>query len=212
METVVPFDAVEPNTRLASVLDATERRAFAEAMLSDVLDTLRAVGHQPSVVTTAAVDWIERQTVDDRPLTTAVNAILADREPDHDQPVAVVMADLPLVTPATLDRLTGAERATRPADVTIAPGLGGGTNALVVRQPAFRVDYHGASCRDHERIARETGGSVRTVDSRRLATDVDEPADLAEVLLHTTNTAAREWLVDAGFRLDTTDGRVTVER
>jgi len=96
-------------------------------------------------------------------------------------------------------------------DLVVAPGRGGGTNALVVRHPDFRTDYHGASYRDHLRAAHELGASVREFDSHRLATDVDEPADLAELLLHGDGRAT-DWLRDAGFELATTDGRVGVER
>jgi 2-phospho-L-lactate guanylyltransferase len=94
--------------------------------------------------------------------------------------------------------------------VVLAPGLGGGTNALVARDPAFEVDYHGASVRDHRRIARKAGLSTATVDSFRLAVDIDEPADLAEVLLH-GDGAATAWLRNRG-RVETTDGRVRFVR
>jgi 2-phospho-L-lactate guanylyltransferase len=100
---------------------------------------------------------------------------------------------------------------TAEGDVAVAPGRGGGTNALVVRHGNFRVDYHGVSYRDHRERAREVGASVSVVDSHRLATDVDERADLAEVLIH-GDGPARDWLVDAGFELDAGGGRVTVRR
>jgi 2-phospho-L-lactate guanylyltransferase len=96
-------------------------------------------------------------------------------------------------------------------DVVATPGRGGGTNALVVRDPAFRVDYHGASIRDHRRIADEAGLDYREVDSMRLSTDVDEPADLAEVLLHGRGDSA-DWLRAAGVSLSVDDGRVGVRR
>ena len=202
----VPFAVDTPKTRLGSVCSPAERQSFATAMLIDVLETLDAAGVTPTVLSTASVDDDRvtaraAVTVDDRDLTTAVNARLADGEP-----TLVVMADLPLITPADIQRLLDSE-----AGVTIAPGLGGGSNALVVREPEFRVDYHGASYLDHRRAATELGTTVDTVDSRRLATDIDEPADLAEVLIHGTGTA-RDWLVEAGFELDTGAGRVGVRR
>jgi len=40
---------------------------------------------------------------------------------------------------------------------------------------------------------------------------VDEPADLAELLIHGEGAAA-QWLEHAGFTLDTTGGRVGVVR
>jgi len=204
MRVVVPFSTERPKTRLSSVLDADERRAFARAMLRDVLDALASTGHDPAVVATAPVDGDVPVEVDDRPLTEAVN----DRLPggESDDPVAVVMADLALATPAALERLFAPD-----ADVVFAPGRGGGTNALVVGHPVFRVDYHGASIRDHRAIAREAGASTATVDSFRLATDVDEPADLVEVLLHADGRAAA-WLREAGFAVTATDGRVEATR
>jgi len=202
MRIVVPFDATRPKTRLSGALDAGERRAFADAMLADVLRTVRAAGGEPAVLATEPVDVDAPVTVDDRPLTEAVNAAL-DRA---DGGVGIVMADLGLATEAAVRRLLSA-----PGDLAIAPGRGGGTNALAVRHPAFRVDYHGASFLDHLRIAREIGASVREVDSARLSTDVDEPADLPELLLH-GDGGARAWLADAGFELDVSDGRVGVVR
>jgi 2-phospho-L-lactate guanylyltransferase (CobY/MobA/RfbA family) len=98
-----------------------------------------------------------------------------------------------------------------PADLVFAPGLGGGTNGVVVRDPRFRTDYHGASITDHRQVATELDATTREVDSRRLATDIDTPSDLAELLLH-GDGAAHDWLVDAGFELDTADGRVGVTR
>lgn len=206
MELLVPFDPVEPNSRLAPVCSPAERRSFARAMAQDVVEAVSAAGHTPRLVTTAPTEFDCRETVDDRSLTRAVNARLAGHEPSPADPLGVVMADLPLVGPETVRRLTAGDE-----DVRIAPGLGGGTNALVVRHPAFRVDYHGASCLDHEQIAREVGATAGWIDSRRLATDIDEPQDLTEVLLHGEG-AARAWLTDHGFEIDVGDGRVSVTR
>lgn len=202
---MVPYAAERPKTRLAGELAVPERRAFADAMLTDVLGVLRDAGFSPHLLTTERQDRAVDQTVDDRPLTPAVNDALRAYDPSTDTPLAVVMADLALATPAALSRLTA------DGDVVVAPGRAGGTNALVVRHPDFRVDYHGASYLDHLRAARAIGASVREVDSHRLATDVDEPSDLAEVLLH-GDGAARDWLVDAGFELEIGDGRVGVSR
>ncbi len=200
MDLLVPFDAVEPKTRLAPVLDADERSAFALAMLRDVLDALRRADREPTVLATAALDAVDATVVvDDRSLDAAVNDRL-------DGETAVVMADLPLIGPTTVADLFAPD-----ADVVLAPGLGGGTNAFVARHPDFEVDYHGASIRDHRRIAREAGLDVAEVDSRRLATDVDEPADLAELLLHGEGRAV-EWLADADVSLSIEGGRVGVER
>ncbi|KPN29480.1 2-phospho-L-lactate guanylyltransferase [Halolamina pelagica] len=202
MRIVVPFSADRPKTRLGKVLTPDERREFAAAMLADVLAALGGVDRDldVTVLATGPVEVEASVVVDDRPLTTAVNDRL------DTAPTAVVMADLALATPDALEALLDSD-----ADLAIAAGLGGGTNAFLARDPAFHVDYHGASYRDHLAIAREEGISVREVDSRRLAVDIDEPADLTEVLLH-GDGAARDWLVDAGFELDVGGGRVEAVR
>lgn len=226
---LVPYRVDDPKTRLAPVLDAQERRELSRRMLKDVLSTVRAAGYDPTVLSTAPLPD-EDCVVDDRPLTAAVNAQLRSETERDEVPqaagrrpatesnnvrqaagrspaTAVVMADLALTTPAAVSRLLET-----PGDVVFAPGRGGGTNAVVVRHPDFRVDYHGASFRDHRDRCEAIGASIRTVDSYRLGTDIDEPADLAELLLHGTGGAA-DWLGDR-FRLctDSDTGRVGVER
>ncbi|RXK51988.1 2-phospho-L-lactate guanylyltransferase [Halorientalis pallida] len=205
MDVLVPLAVDEPKTRLAGTLTSAERTAFARATCADVLDSIRGSGHAPEVLATAAVDVDAPVRVDDRPLTEAVNAALDDAFEAGAERVGIVMADLALVTPTALGRLFGAD-----GDVVLAPGRGGGTNAVVVSEPEFRTDYHGASIRDHREAARAVGADVTEVDSFRLATDVDEPDDLVEVLLHGEGRA-REWLVDAGFEV-ATDGRATATR
>ncbi|PSQ40293.1 2-phospho-L-lactate guanylyltransferase [Halobacteriales archaeon QS_9_68_42] len=199
MDVLVPFAADEPKTRLDPVLGPDERAAFARAMLLDVCDALEATGREPTVLATAAVEVPYPVTVDERPLTEAVDAHV-------DPPAAVVMADLALSTPAALERLFEAD-----GDVVLAPGLGGGTNAAVVRHDGFTFDYHGVSVRDHRRRAEAVDADLAMVDSFRLAVDVDEAGDLVEVLLHGEGRA-RRWLLDAGFGLETTDGRAAVGR
>jgi 2-phospho-L-lactate guanylyltransferase len=203
MRTLVPFEATRPKTRLDPLLDAGERAAFARAMLRDVIDAVERAGHDPEVVSTAPLDAIEAPlTVDDRPLSAAVNA----RLDGAGVPVALIVSDLGLVTPGAVSRLVEGD-----ADIAIAPGRGGGTNGLVVSHPEFRVDFHGVSYRDHRRAARAVGATVRVVDSMRLSTDVDEPDDLVEVLLHGEGAAAA-WLRSTGIGLDGGDGRVGVTR
>lgn len=198
MRVVVPFATNDPKTRLSDRLSPAERREFSRAMLEDVLEAIRGSGGEIEVLATAPLDIDAPVTVDDRPLTDAVNAALVPE-------TAVVMADLPLITVTVLEELFET-----PGDVVLAPGRGGGTNALVSRQPDFRVDYHDGSFPKHRASAAELG-SVAVVDSHRLATDIDEPADLVELLIHGEGRAT-DWLRDAGFELARTESRLGIER
>jgi 2-phospho-L-lactate guanylyltransferase len=233
MRVVVPFDATTPKTRLAPVLDAAERDAFARRMLRDVLDAVGGLSQTDAVdavdvevVSTAPLDLAtdgERDSggsrrdrpddspvtvhVDDRSLDAVVDDAVAETVGSGDgAPLAVVMADLALATPAALCRLVRTD-----GDVVLVPGRGVGTNALVVRTPAFRADFHGTSYLDHRRAAADVG-TVEAVDSFRLSTDVDEPADLVEAFVH-GGERTREWLT-ARFELavDEDEGRVSLAR
>lgn len=192
MHVLVPFDAQNPKTRLSPILDDADRDRFARLMLDTVIDVLHRADCEPTVLATAPIDLESPLRVDDRDLSVAVNAAVEDTG----LPVGIVMADLPLLTVGTVERLLRAD-----GDVVIAPGLGGGTNALVIRDTAFSVDYHGASFRDHYRHAREHDLDVTVLDSFRLAVDVDEESELIEVLLHGDDTV-REWLLARDITLD----------
>ncbi|MCH7660586.1 MAG: 2-phospho-L-lactate guanylyltransferase [Euryarchaeota archaeon] len=202
MRVVVPFATNEPKTRLAGLLTPDERIEFSRAMLDDVLGAVCEAGVDPEVLATAPLDVNVPVTVDERPLSEAVNGAL---DFDLETATAIVMADLPLATPEVLGTLFET-----PGDVVLAPGRGGGTNAIISRHPDFRVDYHDGSFLKH-RTAAAALGLVGIVDSHRLATDIDEPADLVELLIHGEGAAA-DWLFDSGFELVRKESRLGIER
>lgn len=202
MNVVVPFDPKEPKTRLENYLTTNERQDFARAMLDDVLIIIRSTGHDPTVLATTQLDIDAEVNVDDRSLNEAVNDMLRGTT----LPVAIVMADLPLITTSDLHGLFE-----QSGDIILAPGLGGGTNAIVVHHPEFCVDYHGNSYRDHFKHTQEIGATVGEANLWRLAIDIDEPGDFVEILLHAKG-CARDWLIEHGFTITDDEGRVSVER
>ena len=208
MEVLVPFDPSEPKQRLSAVLSDMERRQFAAAMLTDVIAAIEAAGHTPVVLTptTDAVTADCMVVCDDGPLSAAVTAQVQGRLRSEATAVAVLMADCALATASAVAGLIDTS-----GSVVLVPGRGGGTNALVIEDAGFRTDFHGASIIDHRREAESLGVTAVEHDSMRLSADIDEPADLPEVLLHTDGMAAaqlRSW----GFSLEVTDGRVAVSR
>jgi len=204
IEAVIPFKPSNPKSRLSSVMTVQERELFAEAMLHDVVIALTEAGCRPCILSTKTLHCSHaRVSVCDEELNPALNSILAQRN----EPLLIIMADLPLVNADVIRRVTGTAR-----DIGIGPGRGGGTNAIFIKDCSrFHVDYYGASFMKHAGIAKESGLSVEVIDSFRLYTDVDEPDDLVELFIHGTGYA-RQFLESSGFSLRIEKGRVGISR
>jgi 2-phospho-L-lactate guanylyltransferase len=204
VDAVIPFRPVNPKTRLSGVMNQEEREAFARAMLGDVVDVLQEGGCSPCILCTVPFEYGDiRSYVDGRELNEALNAYLSQR----DGPVLIFMSDLPLATPDAVRRLVSVT-----ADIGIAPGRGGGTNALFIRKPqAYHVDYYGASFCDHVRIAEDAGLSYEVIDSFCMSTDIDEKEDLVEILIHGKGQS-RQFLKEIGITLSLKQGRVGIQR
>ena len=201
---VIPFRPVNPKTRLSGLLSQPERESFARAMLADVIRAVRAAGLDPLVLSTHPYDCPGAEVrIAPADLSEALNALL----PTLDPPVLVIMADLPLVTPDAIRRLVDAD-----AEIAIAPGRGGGTNAIHIRDTTrFHVDYYGISVGKHMAIAESAGLSVEILDSFRFYLDLDEEGDLVDLLIHGEGQA-RACLESLGIALSATRGRVCLER
>ena len=203
-QAIIPFKPVNPKTRLSCLLNQEEREIFARAMLKDVVSAVQRAGGEVSLLCTTPFTYPGARTVvSDLGLNEALNSFLAEA----DSPLLIIMADLPLVTPEAVRRITSTA-----ADCAIAPGRGGGTNAIFLRHPGtFLVDFYGASFLDHMRIARSLSLETEVVDSFRLHTDIDEKEDLVEILLHAEGES-RNFLERSGFSLLVEKGRVSVQR
>jgi len=201
---LIPFKPVNPKSRLSGVMSREEREAFARAMLDDVVAAVRAAGCSPLILSTSPFRYPGAETrVDGSGLNESLNAIL----PTLPGATLIIMSDLPLVIPEIITRML-----TTSANISVVPGRGGGTNAIYLKNPArFRADYYAGSFLKHLKVAEEFGATVEVIDSFRLHTDVDEEADLAEVLIHGMGKS-RTYLASLGFALDAECGRVKAER
>lgn len=204
VEAVVPFKPVNPKSRLSSVLTKEERELFAEAMLTDVVLSLKEAGCNPFILSTVPLHCSHAEVkVSAEELNPALNNLICSSS----GPLLIIMADLPLVTPEVIRRIIGT-----PADMALGPGRGGGTNAIFIKDRAgFHVDYYGASFLKHRDIAEKAGLSCEIVDSFRLHTDVDEREDLVELMIHGQGKAV-EFLKKCGFSLLIEKGRVGISR
>jgi 2-phospho-L-lactate guanylyltransferase len=201
---LIPYKPRNPKTRLSAILSLEEREQFAAAMLEDVKAAVKDAMCSPVLICSELFDSEDVQvTITDTDLSGSINAIL----PQNVGPTLIIMADLPLADTASVRRMITTQK-----DIAMVPGRGGGTNAIFMKEPQkFHVDYYGASFLKHMKIAADAGLSVEVIDSFRLHTDIDEPWDLVELLIHGTGKS-RAYLEGLGFSLSVTGGRVGVER
>jgi 2-phospho-L-lactate guanylyltransferase len=203
MRAVIPYKKAGAKSRLSPVLSLEEREEFVELMLSQVIDSLKEAGIENIDVLSPSGYGLEGMTKarvlrDEKDLNGALNRYLEEAE----EPVLIVMADLPLLSPDHIIGITSTKK-----DICIVPGKGGGTNALFIRNPSrYRVKYYGSSFLTHCSIATDSGQNFEIYDSFLAGTDIDEPEDLVELLIHGKG-AARDY-INRKFRLEVSRGRV----
>ncbi|NLV27284.1 MAG: 2-phospho-L-lactate guanylyltransferase [Methanomicrobiales archaeon] len=201
---VIPYKPINPKTRLSCILTKEERQVFACMMLRDVVDAVKSAGCSPLILATAPLQ------LDDVPveiLEEGLNETINKFCAENDEPLAIVMADLALA-----DRSSILSLLTSGGDLAIAPGRGGGTNAIYIRSAKqFQAQYYGMSYEKHLKYGIETGLMVKIIDSFRLYCDIDEQDDLIEVLIHNRGNSHR-WLVEQGFEIEMKKSRIGVKR
>lgn len=179
------------------------------AMLKDVAGTLVSSGCI-DIVDILSTSLIEVKGINivltEMGLNEALNEYLSKMSSHKiNEPVLIIMADIPLVSIKNIKDIVSTK-----ADIMIAPGRMGGTNAIFIRDPSgFHVDYYGASFLKHKEIAR--GLSMEIFDSFNVSTDIDEVSDIAEILLHGKGHS-REYLKKIGIGISANMGRVGVKR
>lgn len=203
MKAVIPYKKSRAKSRLSPVLSQEEREDLVELMLNQVLVSVKEAGIETIDILSPSMHGLEniresRVILDKRDLNGALNSYLEHSE----EPVLIVMADLPLLSPDHVKEIASTKK-----DICIVPGKGGGTNILFIRNPSsYRVRYYGSSFLTHCSIAVESGQSVEVYDSFLASTDIDEPEDLVELLIHGRG-AAKDY-ISRKFRLEISRGRV----
>ena len=77
IEAVVPFKPVNPKSRLSSVLTKAERELLAEAMLTDVVMSLKEAGCNPFILSTVPLHCSHAEvTVSGKELNPALNSLI----------------------------------------------------------------------------------------------------------------------------------------
>jgi 2-phospho-L-lactate/phosphoenolpyruvate guanylyltransferase len=195
-------------TRLAPALTDLERGALTLAMLEDVLDAALSVpGWETWVVSPdevaleiAAGRGARAVTEDKPPLASAIRQVEALAVSEGVRALAVLPADVPLVTAETLHealRTLGAVVLARSAD-------GAGTSLLLRRPPrAIPARFGPDSFERHLALAAKRELPVSVVERPELSFDVDRPGDILTLLADGRRGRTREVCLemDLGQRL-----------
>lgn len=205
--------------RLAAVLDQPARTALAQAMLHDVVEALAAWPGRPAcaLVTSdpLALELARQYDFEIIPdlsnpgETGAIEVatqVCVSRGVDS---TLVIPADIPLIQASEIEKiLTHA-----PAEGSVlAPAADGrGTNAAF-RRPAnlFPLRFGNDSFKPHLAAAKATGKPCIVLQLPGIAVDVDNPADLQQLLAHPGETRTQEllrrWGLDRSFPATGTEG------
>lgn len=184
-------------TRLASALTPLERGALTLAMLEDVLDaTLQVAGWQTWVVSPdeVALEIAARRGAgpvpeSKPPLSGAIRQVEALALEQDADALAILPADLPLVTPDALHEAFH----TLGSVVLARSGEGTGTSLLLRRPPrAIPARFGPDSFRRHFELAAERGLPVSVVERRELSFDLDRPDDILTLLAEGRTGRTRE--------------------
>jgi 2-phospho-L-lactate guanylyltransferase len=206
-------DLEQAKTRLAPLLSREERRGLALLMLEGVLaEVARVKGVRSRVVVTSYAPAIalagrlgcevlrETHQVSE---SASVDAASAQLEREGVTGVLRVPLDLPLFQASALSPVLAEAHAGRRA-VLVPSRDGTGTNALYRAPPTLFPSRFGPdSLRLHREAARRLTDQVAVLPVPALGLDIDDGADVAELLRRNQPCPALDYLraLDAGTRL-----------
>jgi 2-phospho-L-lactate guanylyltransferase len=195
--------------RLAAVLDQPARTALAQAMLRDVLAAIASWARRPAcaIVTSDpfAIDLAKKYAFEVIPdpanpgETGAIEMATQLCAARGVQSTLVIPADIPLIEARELEQVFS--QAPDAGSVLVPAADGRGTNAAF-RRPAnlFPLRFGSDSFRPHLAAAQATGKPCKVLQLPGIALDVDNPADLHEVIQRPgegrTQGLLRRWMLD----------------
>ena len=192
--------------RLATLMTQAERTRLAGALLERTLavaagargaDRVAVVTLYPPAIALAERYGME-VIVEQEQISESASVDFGAREAAGRGASAVLRLpiDLPLVTAADIDEIFDADRPA-PSVVIVPSRDGTGTNALLRRPPDLFASHFGpGSLARHLAEAERTGAGCRILHLPRIALDIDDPEDLAELMRTGAGTPIYELLVE----------------
>jgi len=198
---LVPIkDTASAKQRLASILDQSARAQLAQAMLTDVLNTLHQWKGRPRIGIVTGDPYAIRLAEEyrfevildpDNPGETGAiemaTRVCLDRGEDS---TLVIPGDIPLIESWELEEIY--RNAPGVGSVLVPAGDGRGTNAAL-RRPAnlFPLRFGNDSFKPHHTAAQATGKTCVVLHLPGIAVDVDNPQDLQQLLSLPGDTCAQ---------------------
>ena len=197
--------------RLIDVLTPEERLGLAGAMLADTIRAARGAcraekifvvtNYEPVMQLAEENRWEilrEEQQISESDSVDAASRICEDRGVTA---LLRVPLDVPLVQASDIDELL-AVQCEAPALVIVPSRDGSGTNAILRMPPALFPSHFGnGSYAKHVGEAKRVGARVILRRNTRLEMDVDDEADLLELLKYDlSGTVTGRWLRESGVQ------------
>ncbi len=201
-------DLAAAKQRLASVLDQSARTKLARAMLEDVMTTLHHWVGRPRVAVVSsdscAMEMANRlgfEVIPDPNNPGETGAVEMATQVCVDNGVGwtmVIPADIPLIQAWELEEIL--KRAPPEGSVLVPADDGRGTNAAF-RRPAdlFPLRFGNDSFKPHHAAAKATGKACVVMNLPGVALDVDNPADLQQLISRPGNTRAQQMARELGW-------------
>jgi 2-phospho-L-lactate guanylyltransferase len=195
--------------RLARVLDQPSRTKLAQAMLHDVLAALHEWENRPQVALVTGDPYalglaqeygFEIISDPDNPGETGAiemaTRVCVERGVES---TLVIPADIPLVQAWELEEIV--KHAPAEGSVLVPAADGRGTNAAL-RRPAdlFPLRFGNDSFKPHHAAAQATGKPSVVLNLPGIAVDVDNPADLKQLVSLPGETRAQRLAGELGLR------------
>lgn len=196
--------------RLSAVLDPEARQELAQAMCSDVLETLANWPKRPAV-TVVTSDWFASDLAASLGFgvladelnpgeTGAIEMATAFCRKAGARHTLVIPADIPMIECSQLQKIM--DSAPTAGSVLVPDAAGRGTNAAL-RAPAdlFPLRFGNDSFLPHLAAAKATGLPCVVLELPGIALDVDRPEDLQELAAASgdrrSQRLVRSWKLDA---------------
>jgi 2-phospho-L-lactate guanylyltransferase len=197
-------DLTRAKTRLAPLLSEAERRHLAELLLEGTLRAACAVpgdyrrvvvtSYPPAAALAQALGMEVIHEGEQRSESHSVDSANAALEREGVTGLLRIPLDLPLVQSADLAAILA--EAARGARAVLVPSLSGtGTNALYRSPPTLFPSHFGlGSLALHEAEARRATDALAILQLESLALDIDDAADVQELVRRGTPCAALDFL------------------